>query len=159
MKRTITAALSVLAVALLGGAAWLFTQGDVTPTTDVTAPPVAVSTTGSTAATATASFELSEGSIATFTIDEVLRGEPTTVVGTSDIVAGQILLDRSELSESRIGTVLINARAFATDSSLRDRAIRGPILDSGSFEFIEFEPVAVNGLSGRPRSEQSCRSP
>lgn len=157
MNRAIAIVASVVAVVILGGAAWFYSQGDAEPTTDVTAPPITTTTTSGTDSTANqpdaettapATFELTDEAAATFTLTEELRGQPATVVGTSDIVVGQIELDRSDLSETRIGTILVNARAFATDSSLRDRAVRGPILDTDVFEFIEFVPTAIEGLSG-----------
>ena len=164
MKRNVTVVLGVLAVVVLGGAAWFFTQGDAEPTTEVTAPPIESSattleeesepteTTTPTEATqpaeAPTTFELTDASTATFRIDEELRGAPTTVVGTSNIVLGQIEIDREDLSNSQIGEILINARAFETDSSLRNRAIRGPILDTEAFEFISFQPSSIEGLQG-----------
>jgi polyisoprenoid-binding protein YceI len=163
MKRNLVAALGVVAVVVLGGAAWFFTQGDAEPTTEVTAPPVdtpdttAAGEAADTATTAATSdptaavsntFELTDASSATFRIDEELRGSPTTVVGTSDIVLGQIRIDRDDLANTQIGEILINARAFETDSSLRNRAIRGPILDTETFEFISFTPTSIDGLEG-----------
>lgn len=100
-------------------------------------------------------LQLAEGTEARFLIFEELRGEPFTVVGATAEVVGRVRVDRSELSDSRIGEILINARTFATDSSNRDRAIRGPILSSEQHEFIVFRPTALVGLSGaaEPGSE------
>lgn len=158
MNRAFAIAAAVIAVVVLGAAAWFYSQGDSEPTTDVTAPPITTTTSGTATTpdqpdaetTAPATFELTDAA-ATFTLTEELRGQPATVVGTSDIVVGQIELDRADLSETRIGTILVNARAFATDSSLRNRAVRGPILDTDAFEFIEFAPTSIEGLSGPAR--------
>lgn len=162
MNRAFAIAAAVIAVVVLGAAAWFYSQGDSEPTTGVTAPPITTTTSGTATtpdqpdaettppATESATFELTDAA-ATFTLTEELRGQPTTAVGTSDIVVGQIELDRADLSETRIGTILVNARAFATDSSLRDRAVRGPILDTDAFEFIEFAPTSIEGLSGAAR--------
>jgi polyisoprenoid-binding protein YceI len=160
MNRNVVAALGVVAVIALGAVAWFFTQGDAEPTTDVTAPTIGnPETTAAEAAgdepsdpveagSAPTTFELAEASSATFRLDEELRGSPTTVVGTSSIVLGQIQIDRDDLSTSQIGEILINARDFETDSGLRNRAIRGPILDTEAFEFISFVPSSIEGLSG-----------
>jgi polyisoprenoid-binding protein YceI len=156
-----------VAAVVVGGAAWFFTQGDAEPTTEVTAPPIAASETTQAATTETTeaevpdtseatsdepaiatSFELTDASSATFRIDEELRGSPTTVVGTSGIVVGRIEIDPDDLSTSQIGEILINARDFETDSGLRNRAIRGPILDTEVFEFISFVPSTIEGLEG-----------
>lgn len=163
LSRGVLIVIGAVALLTLGGAAWFFGQGGAEPTTDVTAP--AITTTAPAESTesrapeptdgprdtppsTSSTFELTDASTATFTIDEVLRGSPTTVVGTSGIVLGQIEIDRDDLSASRVGTILVNARDFSTDSSLRDRAVRGPILDADTFEFIEFAPTSIDGLSG-----------
>jgi polyisoprenoid-binding protein YceI len=83
---------------------------------------------------------------ARFELDEELRGQPKTVVGTTDQVAGQIAFNLSDLSTAQVGQILINAGMFTTDSSLRNRAIRDRILNAGDFELITFTPTAVNGL-------------
>ena len=57
-------------------------------------------------------------------------------------------MNRADLASSQMGDILINARTFATDSGNRDRAIRGPILNSQEYEFITFRPLTISGLSG-----------
>jgi len=75
-------------------------------------------------------------STASFQIDEVLRGQPSTVVGTTDQVVGQVAVDLADLGAIQFSDVVINARTFATDAEQRNRAIRGPaILDSATDEF------------------------
>ena len=93
-------------------------------------------------------LEFSEGTEARFSIYEDLRGEPFTVVGVTTEVVGRVRVDPSDLSRSEMGEILINARTFATDSSNRDRAIRGPILAAEQYEFITFRPAEITGLSG-----------
>ena len=92
-------------------------------------------------------FEISQTeSEVRFTIDEMLRGEPNTVVGTSDQVAGQIAVDLADLSTAQVGVIQVNARTLATDNNFRNRAIRNVILETNDYEFITFTPTAVNGL-------------
>jgi polyisoprenoid-binding protein YceI len=81
-----------------------------------------------------------------FELDEDLRGNRKTVVGTTDQVAGEIALDLNDLSTAQVGIIQINARTLATDSNLRNRAIQNEILDTGSFEYVTFAPAAINGL-------------
>lgn len=83
---------------------------------------------------------------ARFMIDEVLRGEPKTVVGVTDQVAGEILYNPADPSSAQVGTILVNARTLATDSGGRNRAIGNQILDTGDYEFISFTPTAISGL-------------
>ena len=91
---------------------------------------------------------VSESSEVRFIIDEELRGQPTTVVGTTNEVAGDIGIDFDNPSASQLGTIRINVRTLETDNSFRNRAIRGQILLSAQdeFEFAEFVPTEVSGL-------------
>lgn len=160
MNRSMMIFAAVLVAAVGGGAAWWFSQGTEAPSTDVTAPPVESTTTteaseptSTTAGTESEAqggitYALTDASTATFTLTEELRGAPTTVVGTSTIVLGEILYDPEDPSSIQVGTVLVNARDFSTDSSNRNRAIRGPILDADTFEFIEFTPTSIDGFDG-----------
>ncbi|MCB0210688.1 MAG: YceI family protein [Anaerolineae bacterium] len=83
---------------------------------------------------------------ARFLIDEVLRGDPITVVGTTDQVAGQIAVDFSDPQASQVGTIQINARTLATDNDFRNRAIKNAILLTDNYEFVTFTPTEITGL-------------
>lgn len=169
MKRAVMIGAAVAALAAGGVAAWIWIAGDVEPSTELTAPTLTPTTQAeaapptTAAATPTTSMAPSptttaaesaavmfaiaqDASSASFTLDEELRGNPTTVVGATDQVAAELLVDFSDPANSQLGTVVINARTFATDQSFRDRAIRGPILDTNDFEFITFAPTSVEGL-------------
>jgi polyisoprenoid-binding protein YceI len=87
-----------------------------------------------------------EGSSVRFELDEDLRGSRITVVGETDQVAGELSVDLANLGDTQIGVMQINARGLATDNNFRNRAIQNEILNTGNFEFITFEPTAVNGL-------------
>lgn len=170
MKRSWIGWAVVVLIAIAGSAfAWVwFAGGSGEPTTGLTTPTIGggdtTTTTGETDGSATTSDEGPEApseeisfvidsaqSTASFTIDEELRGSPNTVVGETDQVAGQLLVDLSDLSTAQISDVVINARTFRTDSERRDRAIRGPvILNSASdeFELITFTVTSIEGLEG-----------
>ncbi len=114
---------------------------EVPPAPEVIVEPAAETETGSSV------FEIvPSNSEARFVIDEILRGQPKTVVGATDQVSGQILLDLADPTQSRVGVIQINARTLATDSSFRDRAIQNQILETNQFEFITFTPAEVIGL-------------
>ena len=73
------------------------------------------------------------------------------MVGETDEVTGQVLVDLDDLGGTQFSQIVINARTFETDSGRRDRAIRGPvILNSASdeFELITFDVTSIGGLSG-----------
>jgi polyisoprenoid-binding protein YceI len=149
-----------LGVVLAGGVAvaWLwFAGGSGEPSTDLTTPPIAddpTTTAGDGSPTVApgdgTSFVIDPSrSTASYEVDEILRGSPNRVVGVTDQVAGQVVFDPADLGTVRFSEIVVNARTFETDSSLRDRQVRGPIvLDSASdqFELITFRVSSVDGL-------------
>jgi polyisoprenoid-binding protein YceI len=84
----------------------------------------------------------------TFTMQETLQGTPTTVIGGTDQIAGDVIIDFDNPAQSQIGTLRINARTLVTAEEMRNRAIRAEILRSreDEFEFIEFAPTQLNDL-------------
>jgi polyisoprenoid-binding protein YceI len=83
---------------------------------------------------------------ARFYIDEVLRGDPITVVGVTDQVAGQFAVNPDDLSTTEVGVIQVNARTLATDNDFRNRAIKNRILLTDEYEFITFTPQEIIGL-------------
>lgn len=83
---------------------------------------------------------------ARFSLGEILRGNPVTVVGVTDQVAGEISVDFNNPSKSRVGLIQVNARTLVTDNDFRNRALKNEILDTGDFEFISFSPSTIEGL-------------
>ncbi|NTW01593.1 MAG: YceI family protein [Oscillochloris sp.] len=94
-------------------------------------------------------FQIAQAeSKASFTLNEVLNGNPVTVVGSTDQVAGEIAVVPTDLSTVKLGVITVNARTLVTDSERRDRAIKNFILNTDSYEMISFSPTAIMGLSG-----------
>ncbi|MBI1281639.1 MAG: YceI family protein [Anaerolineaceae bacterium] len=89
-----------------------------------------------------------DGSEVSFTLTEDLRGTPTTVVGTTDQVAGDIFVDFANPANSKVGVIRINARTLVTPENQRNNALRARILQSAEdkYQFIEFTPTAITGL-------------
>jgi polyisoprenoid-binding protein YceI len=83
-----------------------------------------------------------------FVLSEVLFGTPTTVTGRTDQVAGDILINLDNPTNTDVCLIRINARTLVTNNEFRNRAIRGQILQSAQdpFEFSTFVPTAVEGL-------------
>ena len=83
-----------------------------------------------------------------FVIHETLLGQPNDVIGRTDQVAADILLNPDNPAQTTVCTVRVNARTLVTDNEFRNRAIRGQILQSAQdqFEFATFVPTAVEGL-------------
>ena len=117
---------------------------------------VAQQTTPTTSDSAARVYQIEPGaSTARFVVDEILQGAPKTVVGATDQVAGQIVVDPADLDTVQVGTILINARTFATDSTQRDRMIQNQILKTAQNEYITFTPSAVVGLPDGPAAGTS----
>jgi polyisoprenoid-binding protein YceI len=92
-------------------------------------------------------YEISQAdSQVRFELNEELRGQPKTVVGVTDQVAGELAVNLSDLASTQVGVIQINARTLATDNNFRNRAIQNQILDTGAHEFITFTPTSVDGL-------------
>lgn len=89
---------------------------------------------------------LSSSSTAEFRIGEVLGGKPFTVIGATNQIAGNVIIDPSKKEWLSLGVVRVNARTLKTDDSSRDGAISRFILKSEDpqNEFIEFKAVGVN---------------
>jgi len=85
---------------------------------------------------------------ARFLIDELLFGRPKTVVGVTNEVAGQIIIDLNNFAKTKISPIQINARTLRTDSGFRDAAVHRFMLQSGydEYQFITFEPALIRGL-------------
>ncbi|MBI4239426.1 YceI family protein [Candidatus Uhrbacteria bacterium] len=93
-------------------------------------------------------YAFTQNTAVSFTIDEVLRGSPFTVVGATQDVSGSIFLNVADLTASTIGPILVDARTFHTDSPQRDGAIGRFILkaEQSGNEQIRFKPTSIKGM-------------
>lgn len=132
----------VVGAILIGVVYVLFLQPAQNPTAELTAVPVTIPNNGQ--------YTLLEivpnESLVTFTLDETLRGLPTTVVGQSRAVAGQIAVDFANPATAQIGPILINARTLLTENEFRNNAIQNFILQTEAYELITFTPQQISGL-------------
>lgn len=163
-KKTLTfgiAGMLLVVVAGLGWWAYNALLGDAEEASGaITAAPLATTVASeeasSTAASDLAVFEISQAdSEVSFSIYEELAGQPKTVVGVTDQVAGQIAINLTDLSQTQIGVIQVNARTFVTDNDRRNNAIRNFILNTNQYEFITFTPTTVTNLSGSAQPGQS----
>lgn len=149
---------AIMAVAVVGllalGTAYIWFSGGSGQPSSATAAPALTVQSGD---TRTLFHITPEESEVRFIIDEILLGNPKTVVGSTDEVAGDLLVDFENPTNSQLGTIRINVRTLETDNEFRTRALRGQILQAerAEFEFAEFAPTALTGLpnavtSGKP---------
>ena len=83
---------------------------------------------------------------ARFIIGEILANSPNTVVGVNKLVQGGGVLNFVEPGLSTLDEFLIDSSGFATDSSMRNRAIRNWVLQSSQFPVISFRPTDIVGI-------------
>lgn len=125
------------------------TEEDVIESDAVEEPPETIPEADSSAGTVTLQIVQDE-SEARFELDEILKGSPKHVVGTTNQVAGEILINIDDPSAVRVGTIQVNARTLSTDNSFRNRAIANSILETGTYEFITFTPTEIVGFPESP---------
>ncbi|TFH32170.1 MAG: YceI family protein [Anaerolineales bacterium] len=123
-------------------------QAPIQPTQEAEAPPDPGSAPGEAGSTqAVLMFHIvGEGTQARFIIDEVLRGEPKTVVGATHQVTGEIRVNQENLSLTEVGLITIDAGTLRTDNNFRNAAIENFILQTGSYPLITFAPTSIEGL-------------
>jgi polyisoprenoid-binding protein YceI len=121
----------------------------IAPTVEAETAPEGAGASGAEAEAASAGVVFNiipEESEARFIIDEILNNNPFTVVGVTNQIGGQLLVDFADPSKTQIGEIVVNVRTLATDNGNRDRAVRGFILNTSQYEFSRFMPTALNGL-------------
>lgn len=132
-------------IALLASAIYVFGAGGATtaPSATATTAPTLQPTANGTRFTLDAS-----SSEASFTIDEVLFGKPNTVVGKTNQVTGQIVVNRQDPSQSQVGQIRVDLSTLATDNDLRNRTLQGRIFETSdsSNQYATFTPTSLSGL-------------
>ncbi len=93
---------------------------------------------------------VSEESEAEYSINEVLRGVPTLVIGKSQSISGNVLINDVNNIEIVGGEIKIDAKSFKTAISTRDNNVANLILKANEEgnEFIVFKPASISGLEG-----------
>lgn len=142
---------ALLGTAVAEGSASAAASAPETATTEAAAEAEAEASAAGAGLTGRALYRISEDdSEARFLIDEVLSGDPITVVGATQRVAGDIIVNFDDPAASQIGTIAINARTLRTDNDFRNQAIRSRILQTDTYEFINFEPLELIDLDAAP---------
>ncbi len=85
----------------------------------------------------------------TYQVKEQFAGKETSSAkGTTNGVAGDIAVDPSDLSATRVGTVVVNLEQLHSDNNLRDARLRLDYLESHEHPLATFEPDDITGLDG-----------
>jgi len=67
-------------------------------------------------------------------------------VGTTQGVAGELLVDFAQPANTQIGDIVIDVSQFTSDESRRDNFIRNTGLESGQYPLATFSPQSIEGL-------------
>jgi protocatechuate 3,4-dioxygenase beta subunit/polyisoprenoid-binding protein YceI len=74
-------------------------------------------------------------------------------VGVTRAINGEIAIDRANLSNSRVGDVVIDISQFRSNASNRDGAIRREWLESNKYPLSRLSQAKIAGLPARPYKE------
>jgi polyisoprenoid-binding protein YceI len=141
--RVILGGAAVALVAVVAASVYVF-GGGTAPKSAISAPTLPPATS---AGTLTFTIDAAS-SEATFTITERHFGQPTAVVGTTNHVAGQMQVNPNDPAATRIGQIKVDVSTLATDSSQRNDAIQGRILETAQSgnQFATFTTTSISGL-------------
>lgn len=67
-------------------------------------------------------------------------------VGATNAVRGEVVIDRANPRNSRIGVLTIDISTFTSDNARRDNAIRERWLESARYPTATFTPTHIEGL-------------
>jgi polyisoprenoid-binding protein YceI len=92
-----------------------------------------------------------------YTVDEILRGEPVTVVGSTDQVTGEAALSDSTLERASFE---VQVASIATDIGNRDNQFRGPnVLDAAAHPVATLEVTEPVDLASVPGDGSTATVP
>jgi len=160
------AAIAVVALAVVAVVAfWLLRSDDAGLLTEAPAIPTAVpsgagaSPTSEPEAAATepsSAAVLPEGvrrfvvipgdSSAKYVVEETLSGLPSTAVGTTTDVTGEIYLTSDGLYDGIESKFMVDLSTLKTDESRRDNFVRSNVLQTNQFQFAEFVIESLDGF-------------
>lgn len=92
-----------------------------------------------------------ERSRASYRVRETFLEDQTVAVaeGSTDAVAGEILVDRANPERSRFGQIVVDISQLESDEERRDNAIRRQWLESATYPRVTFENARLTGLPER----------
>lgn len=109
----------------------------------------------------TAIFEIdSANTTATYTVDETLFNENNrlnTAIGKTSKIAGQMILNYNDPTQSAFGTFLVDISMLKSDSGNRDEMIRKQFLESAKFPLATFTVKRVENFPANPKEGQTLQ--
>jgi polyisoprenoid-binding protein YceI len=133
-----------------------------TPTREATAPPVANTP------EAVLTLVPAEGAAiyvivpqetrVSYSVEETLLNQNNklnTAIGRTSHVEGQIALNLKDPSQTQFGTFTVDISTLQSDSSLRDRRIRGEWLESAKYPLATFVVRGMEGFPANPKEGEA----
>ena len=149
MKKTLSLSIFMLSILFVGGCSLSANkQNNSAPGTSKTDNAVNLNSGAKDNTVYSESNNLSSESSAEFSLNELLRGVPTFVVGTNNQITGKIKVSPTEPAKIDIGEIKLDASAFVTDNPMRNKNIATLILKSNEpqNQFIVFKTTDISGV-------------
>lgn len=102
----------------------------------------------------TGTWELSEGSVAGYRVDEVLNGTEVTVTGRTSQVTGTVTADGFTLTDA---SLQVDMASVETDSPQRDGYFRDQALRTSEFPTATFELSKPAAAASEPKSGEPLK--
>ncbi len=148
---------AVAAVALVVGGPFVyihFIEGkapaplSLSTATTVANPTAATGTSGASSSSSTVlgAWDVSNGSIAGYRIQETLFGQSNTAVGRTSAITGSITLSGTEVTAGRFS---VDMTTVKSDQSLRDEQFQGRIMDTARYPtatFVLTRPIQLASI-------------
>ena len=120
------------------------------PTQMPSAQAPATGVTPTVSAAGTVDFKLVPGeSQVSYTVQETFinkNNKLNTAIGVTKQVTGDIYGNKTDPSQSKIGTITVDISQFTSDSGMRDNFIRRNFLQSSTYPLATFAPTAITGI-------------
>ena len=114
------------------------------------APVTGVAPTAAAASANTVDFKLVPGeSQVSYTVQETFfnqNNKINTAIGVTKQVTGDIYGNKTDPSQSKVGTITVDISQFTSDKSMRDNFIRRNFLESSKYPLATFVTTSVTGL-------------
>jgi polyisoprenoid-binding protein YceI len=85
---------------------------------------------------------------ARYAVQEVIlnTAEGRRVIGTTQLIRGDVLIDLNVPASSQVGEIIIDAQSLTSDSTLRDQRLRADYLQSERYPEVRFIAEQITGL-------------
>jgi polyisoprenoid-binding protein YceI len=145
MKRWILIAIAAAAVAVVAGPYLYihFIQGEAPPPLALTSTTPSATATG---ADTDGTWNVSDGSVVGYRVQEVLFGQDADAVGRTSAITGSMTVDGTSITDA---TFTVDMTSVTSDESRRDDQFNGRIMETSTFPTSTFtltEPIELGSI-------------